>query len=113
VSDRPRRAGARPGQLSDAARDALRDEIARLGAIRDPVEAMRAVSDAFAALDAELDALAIVRLRAVQALRDEGWSYQDIADATGVSKGRVAQLARDPRARVVRQPRSKRATGAT
>lgn len=108
VPDRPRRAGARPGQISPAARDSLRDEIARLAQLKDPVLAIRAVGDAFAALDAELDALALVRLRAVQALRDEGWSYQDIADATGISKGRVAQLARDPRSRQVRQPRPPR-----
>jgi DNA-directed RNA polymerase specialized sigma24 family protein len=104
VSELQRRAGARPGQLSEAAREAFRAEVDHLAAIKDPAEAIRAVGDAFAALDAELDALALVRLRAVQALRDEGWSYQDIADATGISKGRVAQLARDPRARAIRRP---------
>ena len=113
MPDRPRRAGARTGQLSAATRDALRDEVARLGQLKDPVEAIRAVGDAFAALDAELEALAVVRLRAVQALRDEGWSYQDIADASGISKGRVAQLARDPRSRQGRQPGRTRGTASS
>ena len=102
VPPRPRRraprAGARPGDLSPQLRDALRDEAARLGDIEDPVTAARAVGDAFAALDTELERLARVRLAAVRALRREGWSYARIAAATGVSKGRVAQLVRDPRA---------------
>lgn len=110
MPDRPRRAGARPGKPSAAVRDSLRNEVDRLGQIQDPVDAIRAVGDAFPALDTELDALAAVRLRAVQALRGHGWSYQDIADAIGLSKGRVAQLARDPRAADIRRPRLRRAS---
>jgi DNA-directed RNA polymerase specialized sigma24 family protein len=92
------RAGARPGALSEELRTALRAEAARLDAIEEPVAAARAVGDVFAALDAELERVAAVRLNAVRALRREGWSYERIADATGLSKGRVAQLSRDPRA---------------
>jgi len=77
--------------------DALRAETARLASLSDPLEAIRAVGDAFAALDVELAELALVRLRAVHVLRSGGWSYDQIAVATGLSKGRVAQLARDPR----------------
>jgi len=50
-------------------------------------------------LDGELERLARPRLEAVQALRREGWSCDRIASATGLSKGQVAQLARDPRGR--------------
>ena len=53
---------------------------------------VRAVGDTFAALDSELERIAAVRLDAVRRLRGEGWSYDRIAAATGLSKGRVAQL---------------------
>lgn len=76
----------------------MRAEAERLAAIDDPVTAARSVGDVFAALDTELERVARVRLAAVRALRQEGWSYTRIALATGLSKGRVAQLVRDPRA---------------
>jgi len=94
-----RRAGARAGVLAKAIRAALRDEAARLGTVVDAVARVRAVGDAFAALDGELERLALVGLRAVQELRTLGWSYDRIAAETGLSKGRVAQLCRDPRGR--------------
>lgn len=102
---RPRRAGARRGTLSPELRDALRAEAARLSSLDDPIEAARAVGDLYAALDRELDRVAAVRLKAVRQLRRSGWSYDRIAEATGLSKGRVAQLVKD-----VRQP-SRRPTG--
>jgi DNA-directed RNA polymerase specialized sigma24 family protein len=83
--------------LSPQVRKALRDEAKRLEAAGGPVEQVRAVGDAFAALDAELERVAKVRLRAVAQLRRDGWSYDRIAAATGLSKGRVAQLVKDPR----------------
>jgi hypothetical protein len=52
---------------------ALRAETARLSALDDPV-AIRVVGDAFAVRDVELADLAQVRLRAVPALRGQGWS---------------------------------------
>ena len=58
-----------------------------------------AVGDAFAALDRELEMLADVRLKAIRQLRSQGWSYDRIAEATGLSKGRVAQLVNASRAR--------------
>jgi hypothetical protein len=39
-----------------------------------------------------LERIAAVRLTAVRRLRDDGWSYDRIAAATGLSKGRVQQL---------------------
>ena len=84
--------------LSAELQAALQGEADRLGGIEDPVLAARAVGDVFAALDAELEQIARVRFAAVRALRREGWSYDRIALATGLSKGRVAQLVRDPRA---------------
>lgn len=79
-------------------RAALRAEAARLAALGDPVSIVKAIGDLFAALDTEADRIAKVRLGAVRQLRTKGWSYDRIATATGLSKGRVAQLSRDARA---------------
>jgi DNA-directed RNA polymerase specialized sigma24 family protein len=79
-------------------RDAIQAEVERVESIAmdsDPVEAINAVGDAIAALDDALADLALPRLRAIAALRRDGWSYDKIADATNLSKPRVAQLARD------------------
>lgn len=73
VPPRARRASARPGELSVDVLTALRAETARLSALDDPV-AIRVVGDAFAVRDVELADLAQVRLRAVPALRGQGWS---------------------------------------
>ena len=51
----------------------------------------------FAAIDLELERVAKVRLKAVREMRRGGWSYNQIAEATGLSKGRVAQLVKDDR----------------
>jgi len=97
VDDAPRqlRKGARRGALSPGAREALRDEAKRIAALKDPIAIVKAVGDAFAALDAELKRFANVRLSAIGALREAGWSYDRIAAATGLSKERVAQLSRE------------------
>ena len=96
---RPTRAGARPGALSEELRDALRAEAARLDSVDDPQVRARAVGDLFAALDVELAAIAQVRYRAVREMRGDLMSYQAIAEASGLSKERVAQILRDPRLR--------------
>lgn len=92
-----RRAGARRGALSEEVRSSLRSEVKRLDDLPDPLAQAKAVGDFFAALDAELESVAAVRLEAVQRLRAMGWSYDRIARETGLSKGRVAQLVKDPR----------------
>lgn len=95
VGRRRVRDGARQGALSPQLTRALRAEAQRLALASDPVRAIRAVGDAFAALDAELARIAQVRLEAMRQLRDTGWSYDRIAQETGLSKGRVAQLSRE------------------
>ena len=94
---RTRRSGARRGALSADLKEALRAEATNLGRAGDEVAVVRAVGDTFAALDAELERIAKVRLSAIQRLRAQGWSYDRIAAATDLSKGRVAQLVRDSR----------------
>jgi DNA-directed RNA polymerase specialized sigma24 family protein len=85
--------------LSAEVKQALRAEAERLDDGGDDVAIVRAVGDAFAALDTELERIAKVRRRAVRRLRRQGWSYDRIAEATGLSKGRVAQLSKDLRHR--------------
>jgi DNA-directed RNA polymerase specialized sigma24 family protein len=94
---RPPRSGARKGALSVQLQTALRAEAERLEALSDPVDIVTGVGDTFAALDAELERIAKIRLKAVRRLRRDGWSYDRIAAVTGLSKGRVAQLSKDPR----------------
>jgi DNA-directed RNA polymerase specialized sigma24 family protein len=94
VSERRSRSGARPGVLSAELRSALRAEAERLSAPSDATAVVRAVGDFYAELDRELERIAAVRIAAIRRLRAEGWTYEQIADATGLSKARVAQLAR-------------------
>lgn len=96
---RRRRAGYRPGQLSPELRDAITGEASTLAALEEPLAVIEAVGDTFAALDDALAEIALLRLRAIAELRRQGWSYDRIADATSLSKGRVAQLAREARTR--------------
>lgn len=95
----PRRAGYRPGKLSPQLQAAISQEACRLGEPEEPLEVIAAVGDVFASLDDALAELALPRLRAIADLRRQGWSYDRIATETNLSKGRVAQLAREARAR--------------
>lgn len=98
-SARRRRSGHRPGQLSPELQAAIRDEAQAIGDLEEPLAVIAGVGDAFAAMDDALAELALPRLRAVAQLRRQGWSYDRIAAATSLSKGRVAQLAREARTR--------------
>lgn len=97
MPDRARRAGARRGAVSPELRAAVRREAELLAGGEDPVEVVRQVGDFFAGMDSELERVAKVRLRAVARLRTQGWSYDRISRATGLSKARVAQLVKDDR----------------
>lgn len=74
-------------------------EAAALDALGEPLAVIEAVGDTVATLDDALDDIALPRLRAIAELRRQGWSYDRIAAATKLSKGRVAQLAREARTR--------------
>lgn len=99
VPPRRRRAGYRPGQLSPELSDAISAEAASLDALDEPLAVIAAVGDTFAALDDALAEIALPRLRAIALLRRQGWSYDRLAAATDLSKGRVAQLAREAQQR--------------
>jgi DNA-directed RNA polymerase specialized sigma24 family protein len=72
---------------------------AEQGGSRGAAEVVTAVDDTSAVIDDALAQIALPRLRAIAELRREGWSYDPIAEATNLSKGRVAQLAREASAR--------------
>jgi DNA-directed RNA polymerase specialized sigma24 family protein len=100
VPPRRRRAGYRPGQqLSPELQGAIANEVAKLDAIGDDLEVIQAVGNAMSAWDDALEELGEPRLRAIGRLRALGWSYDRIAEATELSKARVAQLAREARRR--------------
>lgn len=96
---RQHRAGYRPGKLSPELQKAITAEAVRLSEPEDPLSVIAAVGDVFASLDDALAELALPRLKAIAQLRRQGWSYDRIAAETMLSKGRVAQLAREARAR--------------
>lgn len=76
-------------------REAVAAEVTRVRAIEDPLKTVQEVGETFAAVDEALADLLLLRLRAISELREEGWSYDRIAAETGLSKPRVAQLARE------------------
>lgn len=99
---RRRRAGYQPGDLSEQMRDAIAAEAARLDALGDDLATIRATSEVFNALEDAILSIGEPRLRALARLRAEGWSYNRLVEATGLSKTRVAQLVREARARGIR-----------
>lgn len=93
------RSGYRPGQLSEELKAAIKNETEHLESIGDELELIEAVGNTFAALDDALEELALPRLKAIAELRRQGWSYDRLAAATPLSKGRIGQLAREARQR--------------
>jgi hypothetical protein len=80
-------------------RDAIAAEAARLDALGDDLATIRAPGEVFNALDDAIIAIGEPRLRALVRLRAQGWSYNRLVEATGLSKTRVAQLVGEARAR--------------
>lgn len=96
---RARRPGYRPGRLSPDLSAAITAEAQQIADLAEPLAVIAAVGDTFASLDDAVAEIGLPRLKAVAELRREGWSYDRIAEATALSKGRVAQLAREARRR--------------
>ncbi len=83
----------RRGTISRNLKTALVAEALQLAEADDPVAVITRVGEFYAGLEDELEVIASIRLDAVRELRRRGWAYQRIADATGLSKPRVQQLA--------------------
>lgn len=64
-------------------------------AIDDPAERARAATELLGSYQRHVTHLARVRRQAVTQLRSQGLSYGQVADALGLSRGRIAQLGAD------------------
>ncbi|MDE9367315.1 hypothetical protein PZ938_16970 [Luteipulveratus sp. YIM 133132] len=69
-----------------------RNEVERIAGIADPVKRLRAATEGVSAAQRTMTELARMRRSLVQELHADGWSYAKIADAAGLSRGRVHQV---------------------
>jgi hypothetical protein len=67
-------------------------EVDRIAAIRDPFELLRQATDRLADAQNEVTGLARLRRRVVKELQEQGMSYAQIAEAAGLSRGRIHQI---------------------
>jgi hypothetical protein len=67
-------------------------EIERLTALEDPYELLQAVTKRMAEAQREVTELARLRRRVIEQLHEQGRSYAQIAEAAGLSRGRIHQL---------------------
>jgi hypothetical protein len=67
-------------------------EIERLAALEDPYELLQAVTKRMAEAQREVTELARLRRRVIEQLHEQGRSYAQIAEAAGLSRGRIHQL---------------------
>ncbi|MEV4261265.1 helix-turn-helix domain-containing protein [Kribbella sp. NPDC049584] len=68
------------------------DEVARIAAIADPAARLRAATEGLSVAQQTMTELARLRRALVQDLHKQGWSYAQIADAAGLSRGRIHQV---------------------
>ncbi len=68
------------------------DDLDHIAAISDPAARARAATERLAIYQAAVTRLARIRREAIAQLRASGLSYGRVADALGVSRGRIAQL---------------------
>jgi hypothetical protein len=68
------------------------DEAARVAGIEDRVERLRAATEGVSTAQRTMTELARLRRTLVQEMHDEGWTYAEIAEAAGLSRGRVHQV---------------------
>jgi uncharacterized protein YerC len=67
---------------------------AYLDRVQKGVGELAAAQSAYAEAEARLDRLRSARDLLVREKLREGWTYQQVSDATGFSRGRVGQIAR-------------------
>jgi hypothetical protein len=67
-------------------------EVERIAALQDPFALLRAATRRMAESQREVTELARLRRRVIQELHADGLSYAQIADAAGLSRGRIHQL---------------------
>ena len=67
-------------------------EFERIAQIKDPFELLRAATERLAEAQQEVTELARLRRRLIQDLHAQGMSYAQIAQAAGLSRGRIHQI---------------------
>src|SRR4051794_2573725 len=68
------------------------DEVSRIAAMRDPFELLRAATAQLSAAQEQVTELSRLRRRTIQELHQRGMSYAQIAEAAGLSRGRIHQI---------------------
>jgi DNA-directed RNA polymerase specialized sigma24 family protein len=68
------------------------DESDRIAAMKDPFAQLRAATDRMAQAQREVAELARLRQRVIRDLHGQGMSYAQIAEAAGLTRGRIHQL---------------------
>jgi hypothetical protein len=68
------------------------DEVSRIAEMRDPFELLRAATAQLSAAQEQVTELSRLRRRTIQELHERGMSYAQIAEAAGLSRGRIHQI---------------------
>lgn len=68
------------------------DEVSRIAAINDPFELLREATAQLSAAQEQVTELSRLRRRTIQQLHERGISYAQIAEAAGLSRGRIHQI---------------------
>jgi hypothetical protein len=70
----------------------MSDEVERIAALEDPFQLLRLATEHLAVAQRDVTELARLRRRVIQELHSQGMSYGQIADAAGLSRGRIHQI---------------------
>jgi hypothetical protein len=73
-------------------RASVSEEVERIAAIQDPFSLLREATERLSIAQQDVTELARLRRRVIQDLHDQGLSYADIAEAAGLSRGRIHQI---------------------
>jgi len=68
------------------------EEVERIAGIEDPFQLLRLATERLATAQRDVAELSRLRRRVIQDLHGQGMSYSQIADAAGLSRGRVHQI---------------------
>ena len=70
----------------------MSEEVERIAGIEDPFQLLRLATERLATAQRDVAELSRLRRRVIQDLHSQGMSYSQIADAAGLSRGRVHQI---------------------
>ena len=70
----------------------MSDQLERVSGLRDPFEQLRAATEEMASAQHTVTELARLRRRIINDLRDQGFTYAQIATRAGLTRGRIHQI---------------------